>query len=259
MDAAMNMRALRAAQAFGFGSAHRLREVRHEAHEGRRERYERGGHHHGRGHHGRGGRQFGGFGGFGAGFGFPGFPGGGPFGGGQRRRGSRASRGDIRLAALGLLAEQPMHGYQLMREISTRSEGVWRPSPGAIYPALQQLEDEGLIEPERAEGKRVFTLTADGRQYVEEHRDEIDAVWQSTADSVDEDWTELATTGKQVMQAFWQVITAGNRRQVAAATELMADTRRKLYRILAEDEADDAPAGGEDGTPTGGTDDTPRG
>ncbi|HEY3507277.1 MAG TPA: PadR family transcriptional regulator [Actinocatenispora sp.] len=262
MDAAMNMRALRAAQVFGFGPRQRLRQEFHREahHEGRRERYDRHGHDGGHSR-GRGGGRHGGFGGgFGPGFGFPGFPGGGfGFGGGHRRRGSRASRGDIRLAALGLLAEQPMHGYQLMREISTRSEGVWRPSPGAIYPALQQLEDEGLIEPERAEGKRVFTLTADGRQYVEEHRAEIDAVWQSTADSVDEDWTELATTGKQVMQAFWQVITAGNRRQVAAATELMADTRRKLYRILAEDEADDAPADGEDDTPTGGTDDTPRG
>lgn len=247
MDAAMNMRALRAARAFGFGPAHRPHEARQE---GRRERYERGGHG-GHGHHGRGGgRQFGGFGGFGAGFGFPGFPG-GPFGGGHRRRGSRASRGDIRLAALGLLAEQPMHGYQLMREIGARSEGVWRPSPGAIYPALQQLEDEGLIEPERAEGKRVFTLTTEGRQYVEEHRAEIDAVWQSTADSVDEDWAELATTGKQVVQAFWQVITAGNRRQVAAATELMADTRRKLYRILAEDEPADEPSGDEDDEPRG--------
>lgn len=244
MDEALNMRALRAARAFGFGPAH------HQRHEGGRERYEAHRERHGHGGRGRGGgRGFGGPG-FGAGFGgFGGFgfPGGGPFGG-HRRRGGRASRGDIRLAALGLLADQPMHGYQLMREIGTRSEGVWRPSPGAIYPALQQLEDEGLIEPERAEGKRVFTLTAEGRQYVADHREEIDAVWQNTADSVDEDWAELATNGKQVMQAFWQVITAGNRRQVAAATELMTETRRKLYRILAED---DEPAADE-------TDDEPR-
>lgn len=192
-------------------------------------------------HHGRRGR-------FGPGFG-PGFGGFGDMGGfgfpfGHRpRRGSRASRGDIRLAVLALLSEQAMHGYQLMREISARSEGLWRPSPGAIYPALSQLEDEGLIEPESGGSKRVFRLTADGVRYVEEHRGEIDAVWDSVDSDMSEDWFELANTGRQIMQAFFQVVSAGNRRQIAEATELMAETRRRLYRILAEEEADsdDAP------------------
>ncbi len=231
------LRALRAARLFGLAGVHRDRHSDddhsgdHDGEHGRRGgRGHRGGHRGGHPHgHGHG---FGpGFGGFGPGFG-PGFP----FGGPRQRRGSRASRGDIRLAALALLDETPMHGYQLMREISDRSDGMWKPSPGAIYPALQQLEDEGLIEPERAEGKRVFRLTGEGRTYVEEHRAEIDAVWRSFEQDLDEEWIELSNTGQQVMQAFGQVISAGNRSQIVSATELMAETRRRLYRILAEDE-----------------------
>ena len=64
-------------------------------------------------------------------------------------RGPRVKRGDVRAAALALLAEEPPNGYQIIQEISERSGGVWRPSPGSVYPALQQLEDEGLIRPRR--------------------------------------------------------------------------------------------------------------
>lgn len=237
MDYAMDPRTAHLRSAFGRGFARFAESEHHD-----------GGHSHGRGGRGHGGAERrayhrgwrGGGPGFGPGFG--GFGPGFPFGpGGHRggRRGSRAARGDIRLAALGLLAEQPMHGYQLMREIATRSEGAWRASPGAVYPALQQLEDEGLIEPQPGAGKRVFTVTEQGREYVEEHRDEIDGVWRSAAEGVDESWLALADTGRQVMQAFGQVVSAGNRQQVAAATKLMADTRRQLYRILAEDESDE--------------------
>ena len=87
--------------------------------------------------------------------GFPGFLG----------RGPRAGRGDVRAAILALLAEQPMHGYQIMRELGERSGGVWRPSPGSIYPTLQQLEDEELVRPETGDaGRRVFALTEAGQE-----------------------------------------------------------------------------------------------
>src|SRR5688500_2490305 len=99
-----------------------------------------GRHHHHRRHHGRG------------------FWPGGPPGRGPRRR-----RGDVRAALLALLAEEPRNGYQLMQEIENRSEGVWRPSPGSVYPALQQLEDEGLIRSEESDGRKVFRLTEAGR------------------------------------------------------------------------------------------------
>jgi DNA-binding PadR family transcriptional regulator len=215
---------------FGFDPSRAARKLRFAAEHWERE--------HGRQHHG-GGRRGGGRGGRGGwgggwGAGFGGFPFGGP---GARfgRRGSRASRGDIRLAALALLAEQPMHGYQLMREIGTRTDGLWQPSPGAVYPALQQLEDEGLVTADKAEGKRVFQLTEDGTRYVAEHREEIDGVWDAVGEDLDESWLELAEVGKQVAQAFMQVAGAGTRKQRAEARDIMADTRRKLYRILAED------------------------
>jgi len=95
----------------------------------------------------------------------PGFHGMGPWPGEPRMRGQRARRGDVRAAALALLAEQPMNGYQIIQEIGERSGGVWRPSPGSVYPALQQLEDEGLIRPESGEsGRRGYVLTDEGRR-----------------------------------------------------------------------------------------------
>src|SRR5512141_2299277 len=99
-----------------------------------------------------------GSGGFGpAGFGGPGF---GPrWGGGGRRR---RMRGDVRAAVLALLAEEPRHGYAIMSELTERSGGLWRPSPGSVYPALQQLQDEGLVSVEESEGRRVFSLTGSG-------------------------------------------------------------------------------------------------
>src|SRR4051795_11741623 len=85
--------------------------------------------------------------------------------GGQFFRGARRGRGDIRAAILALLSEEPMHGYQIIRELSERSGGVWRPSPGSVYPTLQQLEDEELVRPETGDGgRRVFTLTDAGRE-----------------------------------------------------------------------------------------------
>src|SRR5580700_4858448 len=114
--------------------------------------------HHGR-HGGRGPEARGEFGGpFGAGpFGFG--RGGGPGGpGGPRGRGRRARRGDIRTASLLLLAEEPRNGYQIMQEVQERSGGTWSPSPGSVYPALSQLEDEGLIATEEHDGRKAYVL-----------------------------------------------------------------------------------------------------
>src|SRR6266576_1975130 len=97
--------------------------------------------------------------------------GGGPLGGwgrGPRGRGRKARRADIRTAALLLLAEEPRNGYQIMQEVEERSNGLWRPSPGSVYPALQQLEDEGLIRSEEIDGRKLFELTDEGRAYVQE-------------------------------------------------------------------------------------------
>src|ERR1700694_557535 len=106
-----------------------------------------------------------GFGGGPEGFGGFGFGPGGPRG---RGRGRKARRGDIRTAALLLLAEEPRNGYQIMQEVQERSDGVWSPSPGSVYPALQQLEDEGLIRSVETDGRKLFELTDAGRTYLKD-------------------------------------------------------------------------------------------
>ena len=164
---------------------------------------------------------------------------GGPFGpprfGG---RGPRVRRGDVRAAILDLLGEgQPWNGYQIIQEIGARTQGVWRPSAGSVYPALQQLEDEALIRAEAAgeDRRRMYTLTEEGRAYVEAHADELRASWDAVTGSVDDAEVQLRNTIKQVIVAVTQVAQAGSAAQVAQAGKILADTRRALYRILASD------------------------
>jgi DNA-binding PadR family transcriptional regulator len=167
-------------------------------------------------------------------FGMRGGPYGPPrFGG----RGPRVRRGDVRAAILDLLGEgQPWNGYQLIQEIGARTQGVWRPSAGSVYPALQQLEDEGLIQTEAGEDRRrMYTLTEEGRAYVQAHADELRASWDAVTGSVDAADVQLHDTIRQVAVAVTQVAQAGSAAQVAQASKILADTRRALYRILAAD------------------------
>ena len=161
------------------------------------------------------------------------------FGRRKQRKGFRL--GDVRAAVLVLLAEQPMHGYQLIQEIAERSGGVWQPSPGSIYPVLQQLEDEGLILIEQTEGRKVANLTEAGRAYVEENRAEFEEVWKALSNNnVDQSMQEMRNLSidlKQIGTAAKQVAKVGTGNQVAEARKVLADTRRRLYLILAEDDA----------------------
>jgi DNA-binding PadR family transcriptional regulator len=170
--------------------------------------------------------------GFGPGFG-PGGPRGG-FPGRGGRRGRRTSRGDVRSAVLALVAEQPRHGYEIIQEIGERTGGVWRPSPGSIYPTVSQLEDEGLVRTEKVDGRRVVHLTEAGTSYVEEHRAELDAVWEAAGDDLDNDaaalWEQLA----QLHAAAHQVMSAGTPEQITAAGAALAEARKTIYRLLAE-------------------------
>jgi DNA-binding PadR family transcriptional regulator len=157
-------------------------------------------------------------------------------------RGPRVKRGDVRAAALALLAEEPRNGYQIIQEIGERSEGVWRPSPGSVYPALQQLEDEGLIQAETPEGgRRRYALTTEGEAYVAEHPEEVRAPWDMVARSVGDDAIELRDLIGQLAMAAVQVVRVGDEAQVAQAHRILTDARRSLYRILAAD--DEEPAG----------------
>lgn len=159
-------------------------------------------------------------------------------GGWGRRGGQRAARGDVRAVVLALLAEQPLHGYEIIQQITARSGGAWRPSPGSVYPALQLLEDEGLIVGEQTEGKRVFHLTDAGRAHVEQHRQAVTAAWSAVASNVDDPARELHGLLGQVGVAMRQVVEAGTDAQLSEARNLLINTRRQLYRILAEDDAD---------------------
>jgi DNA-binding PadR family transcriptional regulator len=158
-------------------------------------------------------------------------------------RGPRAKRGDVRAAALALLAEESMNGYQIIQEIGERSDGVWRPSPGSVYPALQQLEDEGLIRAQADDGgRRSYQLTDEGRSYVEAHPDEVRAPWDAVAGSVGDSAIEMRDLLRQVGMASFQVLSAGTTAQVRQACQILADTRKALYRVLAADD-EEAPGG----------------
>ncbi len=179
----------------------------------------------GRGRH-RHGPPFGRGGPFGPFFGGgPGFP-----------RGPRARRGDVRAAALLLLAEEPRNGYQIMQEIEQRSGGVWRPSPGSVYPALAQLEDEGLVRLEERDGRRTYVLTDGGRAYVDERRDDLVAPWEEMSESVGDDVASLFREMRQVGMAAGQIGHMGSAHQITEARSVLANARRALYSLLAEDE-----------------------
>jgi DNA-binding PadR family transcriptional regulator len=151
----------------------------------------------------------------------------------QQSRGPRVRRGDVRAAILDVLSSQPMNGYQIIQQIADRSGSAWKPSPGSVYPTLQQLEDEGLVEGTDVEGRRLLQLTSEGRDYVADHPEEMAATWRAF-DTDGEETHELKPVIGQVMAAVWQVVMSGNRQQQAEAAEILADARRKLYGLLAE-------------------------
>lgn len=154
---------------------------------------------------------------------------GGP-GFGHGPRGFRARRGDVRTAILVLLGEEPRNGYALMQEIAERSGDAWRPGPGSVYPALAQLEDEGLIEPAADASGKAFALTDAGRAAVAE-RGDAPPPWQAAADHGG--GRDLRDLIGQVAAAAMQVQMAGSPEQAEEARRLLEETRKALYRMLA--------------------------
>lgn len=153
----------------------------------------------------------------------------------RHRRGGRgrAPRGDIRAAVLTMLTDEPMHGYQLMQAIADKSGGRWTPSPGAIYPTLNQLEDEGLVTITRESGRKLATLTDAGHEYVTARRDEWTALWsayEGPGDGVD-----LRGLLQELHYATRQVGKAGTDAQRSAAAAILEDARRSLYLLLADE------------------------
>jgi DNA-binding PadR family transcriptional regulator len=180
------------------------------------------------------------------GWGGPGGPTGG-FGGGRGwwpgppapPRGPKAGRGDVRAAILALLREGPRNGYQIMSEVEERSGGAWRPSPGAVYPALQQLADEGLIEAEESGGRRTFSLTEAGRRHIEEDPDAARPAWEAMAQDEPGEMPGLFAQAARLGGSIVQLAHAGTPEQIRAAEQLLERTRRQMYQILASDDPDE--------------------
>src|SRR3954468_19696666 len=151
--------------------------------------------------------------------------------------GRRARRGDVRAAALALLSERPMHGYEMIQELEERTAGMWRPSPGAVYPALQLLEDQGLVTADVEAGKRLFSLSDTGREEAAKAGDR--KPWDDVTAGIDPSQFKLRDALGPIAIAARQVAIDGTPAQQAAAAEVLTETRRKLYAILAESPADE--------------------
>jgi DNA-binding PadR family transcriptional regulator len=151
--------------------------------------------------------------------------------------GRRTRRGDVRAAVLGVLAEQPMHGYQIIQQLEERSGGMWRPSAGSVYPTLQLLEDQGLVKSEEVEGRRVYALTEAGRAEAEANKERpAGPPWAAWAGEGDEPRFKLRQAVIQLVHAARQIGMSGSAEQVEKALEILAEARRKLYGLLAEGE-----------------------
>ena len=152
------------------------------------------------------------------GFGGPGRHG---FGGPRGRHGGRRPRGDVRAAILVLLDEEARNGYGIMQEIEERSAGAWRPSPGSVYPVLQQLEDEGLVRADESGERKLMQLTDAGQGYVEERRGTLGTPWDSAAAGVSEDMMARRICGC-VPSRSASVVSAAVARSLRKAPRLRA-------------------------------------
>jgi DNA-binding PadR family transcriptional regulator len=154
-------------------------------------------------------------------------------GGGRGRGRGRGRRGDVRAAILKLLAERPMHGYEMIQEIAARSQNLWRPSPGSVYPTLQLLVDEGLLVARESEGsKKLFELTDDGRAAAEKVET---PPWETIADDVEPGHVNLRSAVAQLMGAVAQGAYATSPEQQERIVDIVNNARREIYGILGED------------------------
>ena len=150
----------------------------------------------------------------------------------EKRTGTRAGRGEVRAAVLALLAEQPMHGYQIIREIEERSHGNWKPSAGSVYPTLQLLADEGIVSTEESNGRKIYSLTEAGREEVAESKGSVP--WEPGGTAPGPGFAALPKAGVELAQAAAQVGRTGSPEQVQEAVAVLDEARRKLYAILAQ-------------------------
>ncbi len=127
-----------------------------------------------------------------------------------------------------------MHGYEMIKEIEERTDGAWTPSAGSIYPTLQLLEDEGMISGQEIEGKRRFTLTDSGRA-EQESRSGEQTPWDAVRAGTDPEQFQLRDSARKLHHSIGQVFHAGDEDQKRRVRELLDETRRRIYAILAEE------------------------
>ena len=154
----------------------------------------------------------------------------------QGRGGRAVRRGNVRFAILSALQAGPMHGYQVIQELESRTRGRWRPSAGSVYPTLQQLEDEGLVTSAEVDGRRTYSLTDAGRAAAEEHPISAEG-WLETDDAAGPSLPELAG---RLIAAAAELDRIGTDEAHRSAREALTEARKRLYRLLAEDEGDQA-------------------
>lgn len=152
----------------------------------------------------------------------------------ENRAEAKTAHGDVRAAVLALLAEKPMHGYQIIQQIEERSGGAWKPTPGSVYPTLQLLADEGLVNAEESDGRKMYSLTDEGRRAADSAGDRS-APWGAPSARNSGRTGGLAKAGIDLAQATAQVVRTGNQEQVKQAAAVLDDARRRLYSILAQE------------------------
>ena len=153
--------------------------------------------------------------------------------GGQFKRNvdMRMRKGDVRSAVLRLLNESPMHGYQIISEIDTRSGGAWKPSPGSVYPTLQMLVDEGLLDSKETKGRRTYSLTSAGVE-VAAAEAEKPAPWETGFDRPTGPRGTLAMSGVKIAKAAAEVARLGSPEQMEKAAKIIDDAAKKLSAIV---------------------------
>ncbi len=154
--------------------------------------------------------------------------------GGPRGRGPRTRRGDIRVALLAALGDGPGHGYELIQRLEARTGGRWKPSPGSVYPTLQMLEEGGFVSSAQQGDKKVYTITEAGQTELQERMSDAGGPPPWLDGDMSGGHGELRKAVAQLAMAARQVGMGGDEAQVAAATTILTDARRKLYQLLAE-------------------------
>jgi DNA-binding PadR family transcriptional regulator len=148
--------------------------------------------------------------------------------------GYQAKRGDMSPIILGVLAEKPMHGYEIIRELEKRSRGFWRPSPGSVYPTLQLLEEQEHVTSRDEGGKKVYTITDSGREEAKKAKDK--GPWEQQGKPDFEQMMKLRMLIAGSVGTMKHIMRHGTEEQQARAVEVIEEAKSKLEEILGEKE-----------------------